>query len=178
MFNGSGPVTLRASQAGDDFFNAAPDVDQTFDILTALDSWLMVNFNAEEILDLAISGTDADPDLDGLSNGIEFALDLDPRKYSNLFTEENTIVINEFGDFTLRFNRNLDAVNAIITIEESEDLTAWTAIATSTNGAPFEKLREDVNLEEGGEAGGSVYTVALMTPPTSPANFKRIRVVR
>ena len=105
------------SKLGARRYNAAPDVYQTFDVFTALDSWLMVNFTAEELLDLGISGDEADPDLDGLPNGIEYLLVLDPRKPSNLFTEENTIGINQSGDFSLSFNRNLDVLDATITIE-------------------------------------------------------------
>ena len=129
-------------------------------------------------MDLGVSGDDADPDLDGLSNGIEYLLVLDPRKPSNLFTEDNTIGINQSGDFSLSFNRNVDVVDATITIEESADLTAWTAIATSVNGTPFQTLREDVNLAEESEVGGGINTVVLMTELTSPTNFKRVMVVR
>lgn len=45
--------------------------------------WLNVFFNAEEQMDSAISGFTADPDNDGVPNGIEFALRSHPRQESS-----------------------------------------------------------------------------------------------
>ena len=177
-FSDLGPVTVRASQAGDDTFNAAPDVDQSFEILIAIDLWLMTHFTAEEILDLAISGGDADPDFDGLPNDVEFVLGLDPRAPSSLFTGDNALGLNEAGDsLVFKFSRNPNISDATINVEESADLTNWTSVASSVNGAAFETSDQNYAVSE--TSGDNVQTVELVGLFTEPAlTFKRIRVVR
>jgi len=136
-----------------------------------------IHFTTEELLDLAISGDEADADFDGLPNGIEYVLLSNPRIPSGFFAPNNSLSVNEMGDaFVYDFSRNLDAT---ITIEESVDLTAWTVIATSVNGSPFQTPLQGYTTTEVIEVGGNLVNVRLSSPVTFPTGkFQRIMVVR
>ncbi len=75
-------VRLKASAfAGPDLTN--PTGSSSVHTLTfaigPLAQWQATHFSGTELDDLAISGPDADPDHDGMSNLVEFAFGLDPR---------------------------------------------------------------------------------------------------
>lgn len=180
-FTGAGSVTVRASQAGNDAFNPAPDVDQAFEVIGDLDLWLMTHFNEAELLDDAVSGGNADPDFDGLPNDVEYALLLNPRRPSNLFRGEEAPFIseNESKIASGLFFRNQFAVDTTIVVEESTDLVNWIAIATSVNGEPFETATEGYEIVEMFETDGNSVSVRLFSPLINPAAiFQRIKVVR
>lgn len=178
LFTGAGTVTVRASQAGDDTFNPAAEVDQSFDIINAIDTWLLTYFLGDELSQPSIAGDDADPDKDGLLNVVEYALGLNPRVPSSLFVGDEALAIGEGGDsLVLTFSRNPEAFDASIIIEESFDLATWTSVATSVNGSAFQPTLAGYVVSE--TSGEGVMNVRLASNFTSLAsNFQRIRVVR
>ena len=174
---GLGTVTVRASQAGNDAFNPATEVEQSFEVHRAFDNWLMAHFTEAELLEPAISGGGADPDMDGLPNDVEYALGLNPQAPSSLFTGDHSLSINEAGDsLVLRFSRNPDAFDATIAIEESFDLAFWTSVATSVDGAAFQSTQGYTVSESSGEGVLNVELIGLFTSPAT--RFQRIIVVR
>jgi len=54
------------------------DVGITGDFVTTYNAWMSTNFSTEELADEGISGSTADPDGDGVANGLEYAMGLDP----------------------------------------------------------------------------------------------------
>jgi hypothetical protein len=175
-FTGAGTVTIRASQEGNEEFNSVSKMEQSFEINSSIDTWLSTHFTEEELLDPSISGDDADPDLDSLPNIIEFALGFDPRSPSILFTGAASLAFeNSEGQLLLTFSRNPDAFDVTITVEESSDLSDWTAVASSVNGAAFQTLLEGyVVSEANGE--GSIIVELIRTFSSSVSGFQRITV--
>jgi hypothetical protein len=175
-FTGAGTVTIRASQEGNEEFNSVSKMEQSFEINSSIDTWLSTHFTEEELLDPSISGDDADPDLDSLPNIIEFALGFDPRSPSILFTGDASLAFKSSeGQLRLTFSRNPDAFDVTITVEESSDLSDWTAVASSVNGAAFQTLLEGyVVSEANGE--GSIIVELIRTFSSSVSGFQRITV--
>ena len=71
----------------------------------------------------------ADPDNDGISNLLEYALLLGPGVPDTILLPELLLDEDEQGDFhlTLGYTRNINAIDLIYTIEVSEDLQTWTS---------------------------------------------------
>ena len=173
-----GSITVRASQVGDDSFNPAPEVDQAFEVVGALDNWLMTHFTPEEIATAIIIAGDQDPDLDGLPNDVEYALGLNPRDPSGVFSGNNSVSVNDTGDgLVLRFARNTDVLDSTISIEESTDLNIWSAVAESVNGAAFQASGQGYTVSEVNGIGTA--DVELIRNFAFPGGlYQRIRVVR
>ena len=77
---GYGTVTVRASQAGDGNYSVAASVDRSFQVIGETpDTWRARVFTADELANPQVSGPGADFDRDGISNLMEFALNLDPK---------------------------------------------------------------------------------------------------
>ena len=96
---------------------------QTVPELGSFEAFKAFFFTEGEILDPIISGQDADPDGDGLSNYFEFLAWLDP-------TQLDSRVSYEFGfdpSRTLHFSPLFESVNWAI--ETSIDLLNWTAVS-------------------------------------------------
>ena len=122
---GAGTVTVRASQAGSAGYLAAATVDQSFIVLTALQSWRQTYFGTT-----ANTGTAADSavsNLDGLPNLLEYALGGIPTvANSNIPPKPGTVTSDEETYLTLTFTPQRSDIS--YTIEVSGDLTgAWTS---------------------------------------------------
>ncbi|MBX3737538.1 MAG: immunoglobulin domain-containing protein [Candidatus Didemnitutus sp.] len=118
---GSGTVTVRASQAGDENFLAA-FVDRTFVVGTTFDAWRLNYFSAAELLDAAISGPNADPDGDGFVNLTEYALGTHPRANSAAAAPQMGLVA---GEWRFTYSRPADRPDVTYTVEYSTNLTTW-----------------------------------------------------
>ena len=123
---GAGSVTVRASQPGDDNYEAASDEDQTFTVTSNYDSWLLAHFTESELLDAAISGPNADPDKDGFGNLMEYALALEPKAPSTSGLPE---VSNSATYWLFTFTRPTDRTDVTYVVQYSTNLTTWTDVA-------------------------------------------------
>ena len=95
-------------------------------VKTTLAKWRQKFFNAQELNNPAISGDDADPDGDGISNLLEYAFNLDPRQPS----PANQIRTSADATyFSIIYPRALAAADLTFVIERSSDLRTWTVVA-------------------------------------------------
>jgi hypothetical protein len=122
-----GPVTVRATQAGNGNFLAAEPVDVVINIThTYLASaWRNQYFNATELADTSVSGSSADPDGDGLNNLLEYALNLNPliAGPSPVVATRVTVGANEY--LALSFRRRLKEAGIEYAPQISDSLDSW-----------------------------------------------------
>jgi hypothetical protein len=88
------------------------------------DSWLRRHFNAQNLLELDISGAGMDPDGDGRTNWEEFAFGNDPNQPSS---QTLSISREDRGAMGLRFSRPRDTSRVLYTVEFSNDFSDWIA---------------------------------------------------
>jgi hypothetical protein len=93
--------------------------------VTPYEAWKAANFTAAELNDPAISGDDADPDGDGRSNLLEYALGGNPRVNDapGAFQPGFALAGNQL---VITYARNLAAPDLIYRVEVSSDLETWT----------------------------------------------------
>jgi endoglucanase Acf2 len=86
------------------------------------EAWRSSSFSAADAANALISGPDADPDGDGLSNLVEFYLVLDPTSASG-----NEVTVTRSGnEVAIRFTRDLSAAAEVsLKVESSSDLNEW-----------------------------------------------------
>jgi hypothetical protein len=82
------------------------------------------NFSGPELADPNVSGASSDPDSDGISNEMEYLLNLDPKHAD---TKSNALPRAAIVDdhLTLTFSRYRPASDRALTIEWSPDLATW-----------------------------------------------------
>lgn len=86
--------------------------------------WKNSHFNAAELLDPAISGWDADPDSDGMSNALEYAFGTNPRVISPQPMILSSITLGGGSGVMLTVTRDACS-RAFLNAEYSTDLTNW-----------------------------------------------------
>jgi hypothetical protein len=129
-----------------------------------VDDWRLANFTTPQLNDPQISGALADPDRDGLSNLMEYALGLPP-----LAPEVNPFNPRVVGGyFQLTYSRSKSATDVSLTVEYSSDLVTW-------QSGPAWFTQTGI-VDQGAT---QLITVAATTP-VSPATraFIRLRVTR
>ena len=151
-------------------------------VLSASESWRKQHFGTtDETGDAADA---ADPDGDGLSNLIEFALGTLPNQSSADTAPEAAIVDSRL---TITVTRNTAAIDVVMTILASESLESedWHPIARSAGGLPFtdiiQNLPTGATIQETGT--GSTRTVQigdiqLTNDPAHPRRFLKLQVER
>ncbi len=132
---GTGTVVVRASQAGNTNYLAAANVDRAFEVTTSAQSWITTHFTESELDDEAISGPTADPDGDGLTNLLEYALGLDPRSPDTTGLPEMSTTET---DWVYTYTRPVDRDDITYAVEISSDLSGW-----STTGITHELVSTD-----------------------------------
>lgn len=154
---GAGTVVLRASQAGDATYAAASDVERSFTVLTAFDSWRAGRFSAGELAQASVAGPLADPDLDGVSNLVEYALGAEPRLAGDTGLPTRSI---SGGRLQLTFARVRGDVTYIVEGSSRLD-SSWSVLAVNPGTV------------------GSVVTVddTVTLDPINPRRFVRLRIV-
>lgn len=130
-----------------------------------IDAWRVANFTTAELADPSISGDLADPDHDGLSNLMEYALGLPPkdptaanRPYASVTT----------GYLTLTYTRAKAAADVSLVVEQSNDLLTW---HSGTNYV------QQISVVDQGST--QLITVQTLVPVgVSAANFVRLHATR
>lgn len=157
---GSGAVTVRASQAGDGTYAAAPDVDRPFVVTGNFDSWQVSKFTAGERADANVSGPNAIYGLDGLSNLVKYALGLEPKQN---ITTGLPAVTTTATDWVYTYTRPSDRPDIAYSVEVSINLASWT-----TTGITHERV----------SSSGGTETWRGRYPLASTANvFFRLKVM-
>lgn len=126
--NGVGTVTVRATQTGNNNYSAAEPVDRSFTIISNILSWIGKHFTADELADSNISGFNADPDYDGLTNLLEYALDLKPKSTDITGLPEAG---SSGTDWTYTYTRPAERPDLTYEVEMSTDLTNWTTVGVT-----------------------------------------------
>lgn len=95
-------------------------------------AWRAAKFTAPEVADDAISGTAADPDRDGLTNLLEYALDLAPKAAAS---SGLPALAKTATDWTFTYSRPADRPDISYTVEYSTNLTLWSTAGTHVRTA-------------------------------------------
>lgn len=101
-----------------------------------------------------------DEDRDGLFNVVEYVMDLDPRSPEQV---PPSLVVDSDGppcaaQVTLRFRRNPHASDALVVIEESEDLLSWRPV-------PLAGFATVLDPDPDGDGSAMLYEVTLPSRP-------------
>lgn len=128
--NGATPSEADAATDAEDndWFQYTPSVGSTPgqpNVTTTFDSWRAQHFTGTELIDPAISGESADPDLDGIVNLLEYAFNLHPRQVS---TDQKPKASLGADDFAVVYPKAMAATDVACTVERSTNLVNWTAI--------------------------------------------------
>jgi hypothetical protein len=130
-----------------------------------IDAWRLATFTTAELADPSISGDLADPDHDGLSNLMEYALGLSPKDPTATNRPYASIIS---GHLTLTYTRSQAAVDVSLLVEQSNDLVNW------QSGPGY---IQPVSCVDEGPA--QRITVQLTTPVAgASAGYLRLRVTR
>ncbi|MCM2274391.1 MAG: immunoglobulin domain-containing protein [Candidatus Didemnitutus sp.] len=142
FFTGVGNVTVQALQTGNGMYAVAPALQRTFAVLKSFDSWQLAHLGDEDRSNAMIFGASADPDGDGITNLLEYALGLDPRVASNA---DVPTVAASASEWTFTYTRPADRSDVTYTVQTSTSLTTWTDVAaTRTATGPTETWRATV----------------------------------
>ena len=128
-------------------------------------AWRLAHFSLTELLNVAVSGDNADPDKDGIPNIIEMA------RYSNPRSPDSAPLVAQVvtgNSVTLTFLRAADTthLNLTISLEKSTNLVHWDTVPlTSAQSNPAGPDQISVSL-------------TLGLPPNGDLEFFRLVVVR
>ena len=129
--------------------------------------WATEAFMVQPGLELSQQIPLADPDGDGLSNLIEYGMNLSPVTFgSNPFNIE--VMEDEPSDgrrIELSFPWKKDAKDLSFDLEESEDLADWSTVQAAVRSLPFDEVTNRVTLE-----------VPVLKAKESVARFYRLRI--
>ena len=135
-----------------------------------IDAWRQQKFGS---INNTAAAADADPDLDGLTNVVEYAIGSEPMTASPAAYPQVALI----GDrLTIRFTRNTAATDVTLNVVAADTLEGtWTEIARSTNGAAF---TDNINGTSTGAVvseneNGSLISVQVGDVNSVSANPKR-----
>jgi len=149
--------------------------DQTFTTAgTPLEVWKFTHFGAT----WAAVDMSADPDNDGISNLLEYALGGDPTTGDPQILPQASM---QNAHLQLSFTRNADHTDLTYTVSASNDLTLWSPIAHSTNGGmtlPVGEVNLPTILETGdGPLKSVLITDAVAADALHPQRFLRLELL-
>jgi fibronectin-binding autotransporter adhesin len=146
--------------------------------LTPIEGWRQQKFGS--FANTGAVADAADPNHNGISNLIEYALGGEPLATTSesAILPRISIVANHLS---LQFTRQPALTDIILTVQASEDLTTWSDIASSTSGNPFTALISGLTLTE--TPNGAFQSIqltdpALTTDAAHPKRFLRVQVTR
>ena len=131
------------------------------------DAWRFNRFTTEELADSAISGDSADPDTDGQSNLLEYALGAAP-KTADSSTHSPSAGIDS-DRLTLTYTRPAATTDLTYSIEWSGDLSTW------HTGSGF---TETLSTTDNGNGTSTIIARSVATLADTPRQFLRLRVTR
>jgi Peptidase family C25 len=142
--------------------------------VTPVQTWRLANFGTTANEGDAADG--ADPEHDGLSNVLEYALTLDPNAASS--SGLPTASTGGGGYPRFEFTRNAARTDVTYTVEASSDLILWTPIARALAGAPTSAITAHSVTESGaGDVKTAIVEDAVPITANSP-RFLRLKVTR
>jgi hypothetical protein len=144
--------------------------------------WRHLHFGTTE--NTGDAGDDFDPDKDGLSNLLEYALGSDPNSANPGASPQ---VVTSSNRLTISFTRNAYALDVVMSVWGTDNLAAdaWQELARGTGGAAFTDVVDGVPTgapvaETGSGASRSVVVsdVFLKGDTGHPKRFLRVHVGR
>jgi hypothetical protein len=155
---GAGPVTVRASQAGNGSWNAASPVDQVITVTADYNAWAAANYN------LPGEATQATPTYiygqDGLTNLVKYTLGLAAK--TNATSGLPTVTTNG-TNWIYTITKPTAVTDVTVTVEFSTDLVTWNTTGVTQN-PPVSNTGTDT-------------IVATHAVSGTPNGFFRMRVV-
>jgi len=128
-----------------------------------IDAWRFANFTAAQLADPTISGDNADPDGDGITNLAEYAFGLNPLIHNSPPTTSSQ---DATGHLALSYSSNRAATDVTIIAEGSTDLNSWSS-------GP-DMVQEIARVQQ-----GAVDLVTVRLVPSNPVGgYLRVRVTR
>ena len=153
-------------------FDATNKLIQLVQSLSAFDSWTAIT----QGLSGAAAAFDADPDGDGLANGLEWILGGNPSVSSASIAPSATR--DTSGNFVITFNRLEDSITeATLALEYTSDLTTWPGqilIGATSTGPDANGISVSINTAPSPDA------VTVTIPAANAANgriFTRLRAM-
>jgi RHS repeat-associated protein len=147
------------------------------------DNWKHSKFTAAELSNPSVSGDLADPNHNGISNLLEYALNGDPTSLTAataiLPVGSRNIAAN---CFQMNLNRYLDRTDITMTIQACDSVGGdWSDLATSVNGSAFAPATGGVSISESGTGNARNVTVCDVYPlndPAHPQRYMRLKVTK
>jgi glucose/arabinose dehydrogenase len=141
---------------------------------TPYETWVTTHFPTTP------PGTYLDPqgdhDGDNIANQIEYAYGFSPTSYNALGSDQFTTAqvpgIDDSTDFTITFRRDSSATDLTYNLQTSEDLLAWTTIASSVGGA-FTNGDNGGNVLSESTVSGTIRLVTVSETLAAGSNEKR-----
>ena len=148
-FSAPGAYVLRLT-ASDDGSQASDDVALT--VNSPIDDWRKDKFGTNSS-DPAISGNNADPDLDGWSNLLEYALGMEPLAHGESPLQVTLETVEGQRHLTLSAARNPTATDVTFVVEVSSDLrlsASWSHVETTieVNTPELLRVRDNTSVEQ------------------------------
>jgi autotransporter-associated beta strand protein len=144
---------------------------------TASENWRLANFGTTS--NTGNAADYFDPDKDGLSNLLEYALGSDP---NNSTASGAPLVSTDTGKLRISFTRNTAATDLTISVMAADDLAAdWAEIARSINGAAFTATAVGAAVNESGADNPRTVQatdIYFTSDPAHPKRFMRLEARR
>jgi|GEM_PF-4439428 len=124
-------------------------------VLPGQQAWLEASFTAQQLADSTVSGWAADPDGDGLANGFEYLLGLDPASHSVLpsgWLQAQIGPLGGPGSGPDRFGLLLEMPltlpdDVMLVVEFSDALEGWLPLAQKTGNASWTAVNGGMVME-------------------------------
>lgn len=140
-------------------------------------SWLALHFSAAELPNPALTGENADPDHDGSSNLLEYALARNPR-FPDTPVSPVAIHSTPAGGLTVTAERSGLPTDLDVFLEHSGNLTTWTRPAENAPPDPATGTAVRTRSQRRASDGQAITTLTLTAPWTSSRSFYRLAVRR